>query len=155
MKRLILAAVLVAITAMSVAGTARAQVSHFGLGVIVGEPTGVDAKWFLAEGNAIEGALAWSLSNNNNLHIQVDYLYHQYDWIKPTKGRIPVFFGLGGRVEFRENADDLWGLRIPVGIAYEFADAPFDLFGEIVPLLELFPDTDFTLEGAIGARFWF
>ena len=155
MKRLILAAVLVAITAMSVAGTARAQVSHFGLGVIVGEPTGVDAKWFLAEGNAIEGALAWSLSNDNNLHIQVDYLYHQYDWIKPTKGRIPVFFGLGGRVEFRENADDLWGLRIPVGIAYEFADAPFDLFGEIVPLLELFPDTDFTLEGAIGARFWF
>jgi len=155
MKRLILAAALAAFVSFFAVANAQAQVSTFGLGVIVGEPTGIDAKWFLNDTNALEGALAWSLSNDNNLHIQVDYLHHQYDWIVPKKGRIPVYFGLGGRVEFRQNADDLWGLRIPVGIAYEFADAPFDLFGEIVPLLELFPDTDFTLEGAIGARFWF
>ena len=155
MKRLIPAVALAAFVMVAAAGSAGAQVSHFGLGIIVGEPTGVDAKWFLNETNAIEGALAWSLSNDNNFHIQVDYLYHQYDWIKAKKGRLPVYFGLGGRIEFRQNQDDLIGLRIPVGIAYEFADAPFDLFGEIVPLLDLFPDTDFSLEGAIGARFWF
>ena len=155
MRKLILSAALAALLAVSVTGSATAQVSKFGLGIIVGEPTGLDLKWFLSETNAIEGAVAWSLSGNNNLHIHVDYLYHRYEWIKPKKGRIPVFFGLGGRVEFRENADDLIGLRIPIGIAYEFADAPFDLFGEIVPLLELVPDTDFELEGAIGARFWF
>ena len=155
MKKLVFAVALAAFVSVLAAGGADAQVSNFGLGVIVGEPTGVDAKWFLDDTNAIEGALAWSLSNDNNFHIQVDYLYHQYEWIKAKKGRVPVFFGLGGRIEFRQNRDDLIGLRIPVGIAYEFADAPFDLFGEIVPLLDLFPDTDFSLEGAIGARFWF
>ena len=155
MKKLVFAVALAAFVSVLATGSAHAQVSNFGLGVIIGEPTGVDMKWFLDETNAIEGALAWSLSGDNNLHIQVDYLYHQYDWIQTKKGRLPVFFGLGGRIEFRQNKDDLIGLRIPVGIAYEFADAPFDLFGEIVPLLDLFPDTDFSLEGAIGARFWF
>ena len=29
------------------------------------------------------------------------------------------------------------------------------VFGELVPILELHPDTDFDLEGAIGGRFWF
>lgn len=146
---------LVAMVATLAAGNAHAQVSQFGLGVIIGEPTGIDGKFFLSGRNAIEGALAWSLSGNNNLHIQGDYLYHFYDWIEAKKGRLPVFFGVGGRIEFRENADDLFGIRFPIGLAYEFADAPFDIFGEIVPILELAPDTDFDLEGAFGARFWF
>lgn len=137
------------------AGGAQAQVSKFGLGIIIGEPTGIDGKFFMSGGNAIEGAVAWSLSGNNDLHLQGDYLYHFYDWIEAKKGRLPVIFGIGARVEFRENQDDLFGIRFPIGIAYEMADAPFDFFGQIVPLLELAPDTDFDLEGAIGARFWF
>lgn len=137
--------------------TAHAQRSGgpFGIGIIIGEPTGVDLKYFVSASNAIEGAFAWSLSGSNNLHLQAEYLYHRYDLIKVEKGRLPLFFGIGGRVEFREHADDLVGIRIPVGLAYEFDNAPFDVFGEIVPLLDLAPDTDFDLEGAIGARFYF
>ena len=71
------------------------------------------------------------------------------------KGQLPLFFGLGGRVIFRDNQDNRWGLRIPVGLAYEFEGAPFDVFVEIVPTMDFAPDTDFDLEGAIGGRFWF
>jgi len=137
------------------AQTSAAQTSKFGLGIIVGEPTGVDAKWFLSGGNAIEAAAGWSLSSDNELHIQVDYLYHRYDLIKVDKGKLPMFFGIGGRIQFRENQDDKVGIRIPIGLAYEFAGAPFDVFVEIVPILDLTPDTDFDLAGAIGGRFWF
>lgn len=128
---------------------------NVGLGIIVGEPTGIDLKVFLGDVNAIEGAVAWSLSGDNEFHLQVDYLYHFYEWIKVKKGLLPVFLGIGGRIALRDNADDLLGIRIPFGLDYEFADGIFDVFGEIVPVLNLTPDTDFDLEGAIGGRFWF
>jgi hypothetical protein len=128
---------------------------NFGLGIIVGEPTGIDMKWFLNEENAIQAAVAWSTSGNNALHIQADYVFHFYEWIQVSKGLLPVYFGIGGRIAFKDNSDDSFGIRVPVGLDYEFAGGVFDVFGELVPVLELTPDTDFDLEGAIGARFWF
>jgi hypothetical protein len=144
-----------ALIAMFCAQTHATPRGPFGLGIIVGEPTGLDLKYFLNDENAIEGAVAWSFSGDTDVHIQVDYLYHFYDWIKVEKGLLPVFIGVGGRVAFVENADDKLGLRIPVGLSYEFEGGVVDVFGELVPVLELAPDTDFDFEGAIGARFWF
>jgi len=146
--------ILAAIAAL-VASPAAAGPSTFGLGIVIGEPTGINAKLFLDGNNALDMAAAWSLSGDNDLHLRVDYIFHRYQLIKVDKGKLPFFFGLGGRVEFRENRDDKVGVRVPVGLAYEFANAPFDVFGEIVPVLELTPDTDFEFEGAIGVRFWF
>jgi hypothetical protein len=155
MKRIVLAAVMV-LAAVSFARPAEATPrGSFGMGIIVGEPTGLDLKWFLNDVNAIEGAVAWSFSGDTDVHIQVDYLYHFYDWIKVSKGLLPVFMGVGGRVAFRENHDDKLGIRIPVGISYEFDGGVVDVFGELVPVLDLAPDTDFDFEGALGARFWF
>ena len=47
------------------------------------------------------------------------------------------------------------GIRIPVGIAYLMEDAPIDFFFELVPLLDLIPDTDFAFNAAIGVRYFF
>jgi hypothetical protein len=153
MKKTIIAMILLGVI---LAGHADAKPrGPFGLGIIIGEPTGIDAKYFLNANNAIEGALAWSLSGNNEFHIQCDYLYHNYTAITVSKGQLPIFFGLGGRIAFKENTDDQVGIRIPVGLAYEFEGGIFDVFGEIVPVLELIPDTEFELEGALGVRFWF
>lgn len=152
---LVAVALAAAFVAAQPAQEAKAQVSHVGLGIILGEPTGINLKMFMSERNALNFGVAWSLSGNNDLHLQGDYLLHWYGKINPEVGRMPIYAGLGARIKLRENADDNFGIRIPVGLAYEFADAPFDIFGELVPLLELTPDTDFDLEGAIGARFWF
>ena len=140
---------------LAIPGFAFAAGGPFGLGIIAGEPTGLSGKFFVSEKNAIEGAVAWSLSEDNDLHIQVDYLYHWYDVISVKKGRLPLFAGVGGQVVFRENRDDKVGIRIPVGLTYLFDGAPFDTFVELVPVLELTPDTDFALQGAIGGRYYF
>lgn len=139
------------------AGSARAQHLHgpVGLGLVLGEPTGIAAKVFLAGGNAVEAAAAWSLSGNNEFQLQGDYVFHMWDWIKVEQGQMPVTFGVGGRIKFRENRDDIVGVRFPIGLAYELDQAPIDFFGQLVPILDLAPDTDFDLEGAIGARFYF
>lgn len=134
---------------------ARADVDRVGAGFILGEPTGVNVKLMLVKGTAIDMAAAWTLSGNNELQLHGDYLYHRYDVFQARKGRVPLFFGFGGRVRFVENADNLVGLRFPVGVGYEFADAPFDVFFELVPILDIAPDSNFDLEAAVGGRFWF
>ena len=147
--------VLVGMAVLLLGARADAAGGNFGLGIIVGEPTGVSGKLFVSNTNAIDGAVAWSFGNDTEFHLQMDYLYHFRSVFKVDSGKLPLFAGLGGRFKFRDGADNKFGARIPVGLAYHFANAPFDIFGELVPVLELTPSTDFVMEGAIGARFYF
>ncbi len=155
-RKLVFAMVAVVVLTASVAPTV-AQDKKVGLGFIVGEPTGIDFKMFLNRTNALEFAMAWSLSGANDLRIQGDYLWHKYDVISLDNGdEMPLFFGVGGRVVLIEDpGDDVVGIRFPVGLDYIFTDYPFDIFFELVPILDVAPDSDFDLEGALGARFWF
>jgi len=156
---------LIAALALALAAPAMAESKgdnkYAGVGFIVGEPTGLDAKFFLNNEHALEFGLAWSLSGQNELHLQGDYLWHRYGLIDLKNGdEMPLFFGIGARFIFTENDpgqnnDDVFGIRFPVGLAYMFTNYPFDIFMEIVPILDLTPNSDFELEGAIGARFWF
>lgn len=164
MKRSIIAASLVAAlaTALAVPAMAQGDNKYVGIGFIVGEPTGLDAKFFLNNEHALEFGLAWSLEGRNDVHLQGDYLWHRYGLIEMNNGdEMPLYFGIGGRVIFREdepgpdNDDDIVGIRFPIGLAYMFTNYPFDIFAAIVPILDIIPDSDFDLEGAIGARFWF
>jgi hypothetical protein len=150
MRSLVWTLVFLAIPAIS-----TAEGGPFGLGIALGEPTGICGKYILTPRNAIAGAVAWSLDSDTDLHLQGDYLYHWYDEISVTKGRLPIVAGVGGRIRFRDDGDDDFGIRFPVGLTYLFDDAPFDAFVEIDPILELAPDTDFDLEAAIGGRFYF
>lgn len=128
------------------------------IGLIVGEPTGLSLKYWLDEEHAIDGAAAWSFSDNDSFQIHADYLWHRYDLFDTSElaGKAPVYYGVGARLKDKDKHDDtIFGLRIPVGITYVFAEAPFDLFAEIVPLVDLAPDVDVGLNAAIGLRFYF
>lgn len=138
-----------------VGGTSLANDSGFGLGVSIGEPTGVSLKIWTKTTTAIQGGLAWSLSGDNDLHLQGDFVRHHFGLIKVSKGRLPLYYGLGARLRSRENRDDDVGIRVPVGLVYLFADVSFDIFVEVVPILDLVPDTDFDLNAALGARYFF
>lgn len=146
------------------ASSAKAE-EGFGLGVILGEPTGISVKQWISSEHAIDGAAAWSFSENDSFQLHADYLVHNFGILKPGDigGRLPLYFGVGGRVKLeshdgengRNSHDELLGVRIPFGISYILRNAPVDFFAEIVPILDLVPDTDFELNGAIGARFYF
>jgi hypothetical protein len=156
MKGIIICAVAAAIASAAVVPAAAQDTKHAGIGFIIGEPTGLDAKFFMNNEHALEFGLAWSLSGENELHLQGDYLWHRYGLFKlDNADEMPLFFGVGGRIILVEDLDDVIGIRFPVGLAYMFNSYPFDIFAEIVPILDLTPDSDFDLEGAIGARFWF
>jgi hypothetical protein len=138
---------------------AVAQDAGFGLGVIVGEPTGLSAKTWLSRRTAVDFAAAWAFSDNGSLHLHSDFLIHRFDLIRIDEGSLPLYFGIGGRLRFLEDSrgdDDVnLGLRIPVGLDYLFEGAPLDAFVEIVPILDLVPDSDVSLNASIGIRYWF
>lgn len=136
---------------------------EFGLGLIVGEPTGLSVKYWLDEEQAIDGAVAWSFWDGDGLELHADYLWHDYDLLgdEPSSGKLPVYFGVGARLKFREDEglghddnDTLFGIRVPVGIGYLFQGKPFDLFAEISPILDLTPDVELDLSIAVGLRYY-
>jgi hypothetical protein len=141
--------------------TATAAGGNFGLGVIVGEPTGVSLKIWTAENRAFDGGLAWSLGHDYTFHFHADYLFHEFSLITVEKGRLPLYYGIGGRIkilddDIRNNDnDDRIGIRFPVGLEYLFDNAPFDIFLEVVPILDLTPETEVDLNAAIGFRYFF
>ena len=127
----------------------------FGIGVIIGEPTGITGKYMLNNENAIDAGVGWETSGDNELHIYGDYLFHLYDVIKVPKGKLPIYFGGGARWISREKEDDKLGLRIPIGVEYLFEGVSLGAFIELVPVLNLTPDTDFDFEAGTGIRYFF
>lgn len=129
-----------------------AQKSGFGIGIILGEPTGLSFKSFTSQTTAIDGAAAWSFANEAAFHVHVDYLLHTYSLINVRKGRLPLYFGIGGRIKL--TGKSRLGVRIPVGLSYEIQGLPSDIFLELVPIMDLAPATEFTFNGALGIRFY-
>jgi hypothetical protein len=127
----------------------------FGIGVIAGEPTGITVKYMLDNNSAIDGGLGWKTSGDDEFHIYGDYLFHLNDLIQVKKGALPIYFGGGLRFVDRDKKDNEFGIRIPVGLEYLFEGVALGAFAEVVPVLNLTPDTDFDLEGGIGIRFYF
>jgi hypothetical protein len=135
------------------AAPAQAQRRGFGLGVILGEPTGLSLKSWTGRTTAIDAAAAWSFGREDSLHFHVDYLVHDFNLLKTSKGRLPVYYGIGGRIKLEDKTRI--GVRFPVGVSYIFEDAPLDLFAELGPILDLAPRTEFTLSASIGLRYYF
>jgi len=126
---------------------------NLGVGIMVGEPTGVSVKAWNNDRSAFGVGAAWSLSGRNEaIHLHIDYLQHT--WFEDLdEGSLGFYFGIGGRGIFAD--DPLIGLRIPLGLTYVFGGIPFDIFVEAVPILDLTPDTEFAGNGAVGLRYYF
>jgi hypothetical protein len=135
------------------AGTCAAQGSGFGIGIILGEPTGLSCKAWTTEATAFDVAAAWSFTDDGAFHIHADYLYHRFDLFDLESGSLPLYFGIGGRIKFLD--DTRASLRLPVGIDYFFGGAPLDAFFEVVPMLDLAPETEFDISAGIGLRYFF
>ena len=124
---------------------------NFGIGIILGEPTGLSAKLYTGSSNAFDFAAAWSFKGDGHLLLQADYVWHS-SLTRASSGELMLYYGIGGRVIFQD--DPRFGARIPIGLDYQFTSAPIDIFLELVPILDLAPSTNFNLGGGIGVRFW-
>ncbi len=148
-----------------------------GIGIALGDPTGIVGKLFLNPGNAIDLGIGWGrwgwghgcYNKNRNdycgswgrqVSLNADYLW-QSNLVRGT-AKLDWHIGAGGRVWFYRWAGDAGdtdlslAARMPVGLDLSFDRPEFlEVFFEIVPSFFVLPGPDLNLDAAIGVRFFF
>ncbi len=142
--------------------TSNAQERKFGLGVIIGEPTGISAKLWTSNSTAFDFGLGWSMGGDrfgrydggSRVHIHMDYLWHAWNVIHSTE-RFPLYYGVGGRINSGAGYNSSVAVRGVFGIAWLPRETPIDIFLEVAPSLQLTSSTGFRIDPAFGARYYF
>ncbi len=144
---------LVAFAAVLWSAPARADKGGFGLGLIVGQPTGITGAYELSDRVAIDAALGLGWVDNRHF-----YLHVEADFFLPLASGSSValsgYIGVGGFF-FDVGNDPGLGVRVPFGLSLDFAQAPVQIFLELPILLFLTPDNDVDVRGALGFRYYF
>jgi hypothetical protein len=111
-----------------------------GVGIIVGEPTGICAKIYLAKDRALQLA-AGSAFISNGLQLHADYVFHP--WILQDRDSfvLPVYLGPGVRfIDYSGGSAGAShfaaGLRGVIGLLFDFKNAPLDAFIELAGIVE-------------------
>jgi hypothetical protein len=152
LQKVVLSIGLFLIGSVSLQTDAFAQREGFGIGLILGEPTGISGKYWIGSTTAVDGGVAWSFVDDGALHLHSDFLKHSFGLIEVEQGAMPVYYGGGARMSIGE--DFRFGIRGVVGLNYHFGNAPVDVFIEIAPIFDLIPATTFYLNGGVGVRYF-
>ncbi len=152
MKRAYLLLVIVSLFIIS--NLNYAQQKGFGLGVGLGEPTGISAKFWLTPGTALDFGLGYSFTSKKSVFdFYADYVFHNSDMIHSVENFV-VYYGPGARLKIKESTSRL-GVRGVIGILWLPRGTNFDVFVEIAPILDIIPATKFDFAGGIGGRYFF
>jgi hypothetical protein len=140
--------VLMAIGGAILAENSNAQSRE--IGIIIGEPTGLSAKFWTSGRTAVDFGVAWSFSGSGSMHLHSNYLLHF--WIQSGTA---FYLGFGGRMLIKDTPEI--AARIPLGLQVNLAGGRLALFFEGVPMLAIYPDTGngFDVNGGLGIRFRF
>jgi hypothetical protein len=178
-SKLLLAA-FVAITALSAVAEARPRPPNlgghafeanktFGLGLEAWAPVGINGKWFFGPTQALDFGIGddFALANRAGFHVYGDVLFHPMSLASTPVFELPFYFGVGGRLwSFNDsgrlgpNDATAFGVRVPIGVSFDFNNIPLDAFAQVVPTVDFFTgnaghsiwvDFDFS----VGARYWF
>jgi hypothetical protein len=150
---------LIVVMMIAVTGLARTQ-GKFGVGLIVGEPTGVAWKYRISGANAVDGAIGLSPGDRARFH--VDYLWEKHSFQEENLS-LHYGAGCGGFTVSRSRGGDTYvfvrrdlgfAFRGIVGLTYMFPRSPFDAFIEIAPLLIVSPASGMGIDAALGVRLY-
>jgi hypothetical protein len=161
-----LVALLAAQPSASAAEPAGATSGPFGMGLMVGSPTGITVKIYLAKGHAIDAGVGGALLVPG-LQVHADYLVHPVMLRTDASFFLPLYAGGGVRVlqhlRSAGRSDDVHvGARGVVGLLFDLREVPLDIFLETALIVDLFldghdsPDHHWIdLDVSAGVRYYF
>lgn len=141
----------------------------FGIGIMVGAPTGLSGKYFYADDKAFDfgiGAIGY-YRGRRGLHLHFDHLWHPVSLASTPAFELPLYVGIGARFFDFDDRDDFHGsaigVRAPFGIAFDLNNTPLDIFFELALVLDFYAgydcngcdNIDVDVNGALGFRYWF
>ncbi len=134
----------------------------FGVGLYIGEPTGICAKLYLKDDQAIQAAVGGAFIGGG-FQVHADYVFHPY--ILQTRESFVLATYVGPGVRFiqysngREASFVAFGLRATGGLLFDFKSIPLDAFLEVSGVLEYaFEDGEgagLALNAGAGVRYYF
>jgi hypothetical protein len=151
MKKLFLLAIIFIVSSNYILG----QKTGTGIGLMLGEPSGLSGKYWLSEETAFDFGLGGGfIGDGAGFAFHADYLYHINGLIK-WKYKTPFYYGFGLRMRFPSNSSMHLGVRGVAGLIFYLKDLPIDLFFEVAPSFRLLPTTGIDFDIAIGSRYYF
>ena len=137
--------------------SSRARAEAIGIGLFLGEPSGLDLKVGLGAKSSIDiviGQTSFRDSCTDYLHIT--YLLTPF----VARGRsvlVPFRIGIGGAAIGVVDDNAHAAVRMPLEIGFRFRRTPLEIYGEVA-LKGVFVEEDFIrfdVDGGIGVRFYF
>jgi hypothetical protein len=133
----------------------------FGLGLMLGAPSGLTGKFFLSRDTALDfGVGVYEGYRDDGIHLHFDFLWHPVVLATNPTFWLPLYFGVGARY-FDHNRgadDDHLGVRVPLGISFDFQRVPLDVFIELAFVLDFIVHDNHDradLNAAVGIRYYF
>jgi hypothetical protein len=151
------------LAAVPASAPAQEEKGVFGLGLIIGEPTGVSAKYYLSDDTAIDAAAGGAVVGRG-IQVHADFLWHPWILEQQESFILPFYLGPGVRVLNRDSGggeeDHLRiGLRGVIGIVFDFTSVPLDVFVEVAGVADYrtLDDDHFGLDlnAGAGLRYYF
>lgn len=178
--RTLLVSILVLTALPTAAARAQEGTHQFGAGIMVGDPIGLSAKYYLM--NRQKMALAAGLGevehrfDDDGLHLHLDVLWHPVALTRQPSFNLGLHVGVGGRLLFDDedcdrngcydDDDTHVGARVPFGLTMDFFKVHLDVFFELAMVVDfLIIDNDDRFDGddddrvnlnaALGVRYYF
>jgi len=139
----------------------RTDKGTLGIGIIVGEPTGISARLYLKDDQAIQAAIGGSFIGGG-IQFHADYVFHPFILQTRESFVLATYLGPGVRfIQYSTGRNDSYlaiGLRGVGGLLFDFKE-PLDAFVEVAGVLEYgFADGKhggIALNAGAGVRYYF
>lgn len=142
-----------------------------GIGIQVGFPTALTAKFSLAGNTALVVGVGAFGGNRfayftPSLSVHVDYLWTPSVLANGGPFVLSWYIGIGGwatiygspqgpAFAYYGTSNFTLAARVPIGLDMALQTVPIELYLEAVPAVLVFPGIDFAIGASLGARFWF
>ena len=135
----------------------EAREPRMGLGLFLGDPTGVTGKHpFGGTPVAFDWVVGFGVLEGEGLAGHVDFLWQQ-PLTEFERASMDLYFGVGPKIAVFPDADDTFfaGARAPVGLDFMFDRVNLELALEVAAGLWVIEETGFDLDAGLALRYWF
>jgi hypothetical protein len=148
----------------------------FGIGGVIGQPTGVSMEFLLGGGHAIQAVFGFDLWYRDGFTTFANWQWHPLIITSISAFDLSFHFGAGLFLSFWydhhydflcdwdprahryyncHDEDVGLGALVPVGLDMFFTGAPVEVYLELSPGFWFVPFIDFWMLGGVGARYYF
>ncbi len=141
----------------------------WGIGAVIGAPTGLSANYFLSESRTIHTTIAYDFDGDDELQLASHYTWRRND-IGLEKVKIGWFYGAGAKFAYADH-DSYYdhhhqehhhdgdhfsiGPSGTIGLFHEFTEVPVEVFLKGNLTVNIIQDTDVDADAMLGVHYNF